>query len=478
MKMIHIPLVGLILATLNHSCTIKEPETSSLPNIIIIFTDDMGYGDLGVYGHPTIKTPTIDQLASEGQKWTNFYAAASVCTPSRAGLLTGRLPIRSGMCNNERRVLFPDSEGGLPPNEITIPEALKGKNYKSACIGKWHLGHLSQYLPINNGFDYYFGIPYSNDMDRIEGADHYESCINPEVEYFNVPLMRDTTIIERPANQNTITKRYTEEVIDFISKNKNNPFFIYMAHSMPHVPLFASENFKGTSIRGLYGDVIQEIDWSVGQIIQTLKKYKLDKNTMVIFTSDNGPWLYFKEYGGSAGILRDGKGTSYEGGMREPAIFWWPGRIKPGVITDVGSTLDLFPTINSIVGLETPGDRIYDGYDISPALFEQKGSPRNTFFYYDGTKLFSIREGAYKAHFYTRENVYEENMEIVYHDPPLLFNLEKDPGEKYNISSEYPEVIDHLKQLYEKHCKTIEPVENQLSKVIDSTQVGLEKISL
>jgi len=479
MKITHVSLIiGLIFGLLNHSCQIKEPEKGSLPNIIIIFADDMGYGDLGVYGHPTIKTPNIDQLAFEGLKWTNFYASSSVCTPSRAGLLTGRLPIRSGMCNNDRRVLFPDSEGGLPQSEITISEALKRKNYETACFGKWHLGHLVQYLPINHGFDYYLGIPYSNDMDRLEGIDHYGACINPEVEYFNVPLMQDTIVIERPANQHTITKRYTEEVINFISENKDHPFFIYMAHSMPHVPLFVSEDFKGTSIRGLYGDVIQEIDWSVGRIIQALKENELDHNTLVIFTSDNGPWLYFKEYGGSAGILRDGKGTSYDGGMREPAIFWWPEKIKPGVITDVGSTLDLFPTINSIAGMEIPADRIYDGYDLSPVLFEHEESPRNTIFYYDGTRLFSVREGAYKAHFFTRENVYEENMKIVQHDPPLLFNLEIDPGEKYDISNKHPEVIDHLKQLIESHKKTIIPVENQLSKLIDSTKVGYEKKSL
>jgi arylsulfatase A len=372
--------VGSLLSASVCSCNNTENKVNASatqkPNVIVIFADDMGYGDISCYGHPTIKTPHLDRLAYEGQKWTNFYASSSVCTPSRAGLLTGRLPIRSGMCSSKRRVLFQDSEGGLPQTEITIARSLKQKNYNTACIGKWHLGHLEGFQPLDHGFDYYFGIPYSNDMDRPEGVNAREVCNNPDIKYFNVPLIRNREIIERPADQNTITKRYTEEAIGFIRKNKQSPFFVYLAHSMPHVPLFASENFKGSSMRGLYGDVIQEIDWSVGQIVKTLNEEGLDKNTLVIFTSDNGPWLVFNENGGSAGLLREGKGTSYEGGMREPAIFWWPGKIVPNVIQQVGSTLDLFPTINKIAGIDIPGDRLYDGYDISDVLFNHGHTKR------------------------------------------------------------------------------------------------------
>ncbi len=275
------------------------------PNFIIIFCDDMGYGDLTCYGHPTIRTPNLDKMAVEGQKWTNFYAGASVCTPSRAALLTGRLPIRSGMCSDRRRVLFPDSAGGLPKSEVTIAEALKGEGYATACIGKWHLGHLKQYLPTNNGFDSYFGIPYSNDMDRIGGQGR-QAFLEPKTEYFNVPLMRDEEIIERPADQNTIIKRYTEEAVKFVRKSKNKPFFLYLAHNLPHVPLFVSQKFRDKSLRGLYGDVIEEIDFGVGQILSTLRREGLAENTFVVFTSDNGPWLIFNEHGGSAGLLREG----------------------------------------------------------------------------------------------------------------------------------------------------------------------------
>jgi arylsulfatase A len=460
-------------------CQIEQKiEKSSTPNVIIIFADDMGYGDMSNNGHPTIKTPNLDRLAYEGQKWTNFYASSSVCTPSRAGLLTGRLPIRSGMSSSKRRVLFPDSEGGLPQIEITIARSLKQKNYTTACIGKWHLGHLEGFQPLDHGFDYYFGIPYSNDMDRPDGVNAREVCNNPDIKYFNVPLMRNREIIERPANQNTITKRYTEEAIDFIRQNKQSPFFVYLAHSMPHVPLFASENFKGTSIRGLYGDVIQEIDWSVGQIVKTLIEEGLDKNTLVVFTSDNGPWLVFNENGGSAGLLREGKGTSYEGGMREPAIFWWPGKIKPGVIQQIGSTLDLFPTINKIASIDIPNDRIFDGNDISDVLFNLGKSTRENIFFYHGEEVYAIRHGDWKIHYKTLENIYKPQAQIVEHNPPMLFNLATDPSEKYNLAYENTDIIMSFEIILESHLKTIKPVENQLEKRDDLKKEGVEKSSL
>ncbi len=254
------------------------------PNFVIIFADDLGYGDLSTYGNPTIHTPNLDRMAHEGQKWTNFYVAASVCTPSRAALLTGRLTVRSGMSSNTTRVLFPNSKNGLPANEITLAEQLKLAGYSTACIGKWHLGHKEQYLPTNNGFDYYFGIPYSNDMDYLGNADYKKlalqkpSGIKPED--YNVPLLRNTEIIERPANQHTITKRYTEETIKFIKENKDEPFFLYLAHSLPHIPLFVSKEFEGHSKRGLYGDVVEEIDHGVGEILKVLKEEGLDHSRL------------------------------------------------------------------------------------------------------------------------------------------------------------------------------------------------------
>jgi arylsulfatase A-like enzyme len=434
------------------------------PNFIVIFCDDMGYGDLTCYGHPTIRTPNLDKMAVEGQKWTNFYVGASVCTPSRAALLTGRLPIRSGMCSNKRRVLFPDSAGGLPKSEVTIAEALKDEGYATACVGKWHLGHLPQYLPTNNGFDSYFGIPYSNDMDRI-GGEGRQAFLEPKSEYFNVPLMRDEEIIERPANQNTIIKRYTEEAVKFVQKSKNKPFFLYLAHNLPHVPLFVSDKFRDKSLRGLYGDVIEEIDYGVGQILNTLRSEGLAENTFVVFTSDNGPWLIFNEHGGSAGLLREGKGCTFEGGMREPCIMWWPGKIKPAVVNDMGSTMDIYTTILTLAGAKVPTDRVVDGLDLSPALFGTGHSPRKNMFYYRGAKLYAARKGPYKAHFITK-SAYGKSKEE-YHDPPLLYNLEHDPSEKYDISKDNPEMIIEIRKEVALHLANLKLGEDQLAKRIE-----------
>ncbi len=455
-------IVGLFVFLLGfQQCRVPEKKMESdPPNFIVIFADDMGYGDVGAFGHPTIKTPYLDKMASEGQKWTNFYVAAPVCTPSRAGLLTGRLPIRSGMCSEKKRVLFPNSKGGLPQNEITIAKALKENGYATACVGKWHLGHLPQYLPVAHGFDHYFGIPYSNDMDYVSDLQAHEGCKNPEVEYFHVPLMRNSEIIERPANQVTITKRYTEEVVSFIKENQENPFFVYLAHSMPHVPLFRSKEFEGKSLRGTYGDVIEEVDWSVGEVLSTLKQTGLDKNTLVVFTSDNGPWLIFDEHGGSAGLLRGGKGGTFEGGMREPTVFWWPGKIKPDVIADMGTTLDLLPTFCKLANVDLPKDRVYDGYDIKPVLTGTGRSERETVFYYRGTDVFAVRKGKFKAHFITQSEYGGGKKEI--QDPPLLYNLNTDPSEKYNVVEKYPEAIEEIKRIRDQHLRTLKPVKNQL----------------
>ncbi len=451
--------VGLCIVQ-SSNASVKSKSTP--PNFVIIFADDMGYGDVGVFGHPTIKTPNLDRMASEGQKWTNFYVAAPVCTPSRAGLLTGRLPIRSGMCSEKKRVLFPDSKGGLPENEITIAFALKGAGYTTAAIGKWHLGHLQQFAPNAHGFDSYFGIPYSNDMDRVDEPDYMEVMKKPKIDYFNVPLMRNTEIVEQPADQTTITKRYTEEAVNFINQNKEKPFFLYLAHSMPHVPLFRSKEFENKSLRGIYGDVIEELDWSVGQILSTLKQTGLDKNTLVVFTSDNGPWLIFDEHGGSAGLLRGGKGGTYEGGMREPTIFWWPDKVNPDVVSEMGATLDLLPTFCKLANVTLPVDRIYDGYDISPALIGTGKSPRGVVFYYRDTDVYAVRKGAYKAHFFTQSEYGTDERKL--QEPPLLYNLNVDPSEKYNIADEHPEVIAEIRKIMEEHQKTVVPVENQLEK--------------
>jgi len=437
-------------------------KTRKLPNFVIIFADDLGYGDLSCYGHPTIKTPNLDRMAAEGIRFTQFYSAAPVCTPSRAALMTGRLPIRSGMCSSKRRVLFPNSGSGLPAEEITLAEGLKTKGYHTACIGKWHLGHLPDFLPTRNGFDYYFGIPYSNDMDYVgERGKARKNMKRPRYRKWNVPLMRNEKIIERPANQNTITKRYTAEAIKFIKKNASEPFFVYLPHNLPHVPLFRSEAFEGHSTRGLYGDVIEEIDEGVGQIMATLKDLKIDNNTFVFFTSDNGPWLPFNQHGGSAGLLRGGKGSTWEGGMREPGIGWWPGKIPAGIVTqELGATMDLYTTCLTLAGVEIPKDRIVDGIDLSPVLFKNEKSPRQTMYYYRGTKLFAVRKGWWKMHFETRPGYGSRTSQV--HVDPILFHLGQDPSEKYNIAKNHPDIVEELKSIAEKHRSHVKHVPSRL----------------
>jgi arylsulfatase A-like enzyme len=445
-------ILMLLLCSTLHLESRGQSDTES-PNFIIIFADDLGYGDLGVYGHPTIKTPNLDRMAFEGQKWTNFYAASSVCTPSRAALLTGRLPVRSGMTSNKSRVLFPNSAYGLPQSEVTLAEQLKKAGYATAAIGKWHLGHKEQYLPTNHGFDYYFGIPYSNDMDLQTDKGYWEYWQTPEgikTEDFNVPLIRNTEVIERPANQNTITKRYAEEAVRFIRENKDDPFFVYLAHNLPHIPLFASEEFRGSSERGLYGDVVEEIDQGVGQIIAALEEEGIAENTIVVFTSDNGPWLPFKTHGGSAGLLRAGKGTTWEGGMREPCIFWGPGKIQPAVVSGLGSTMDFFTTFSSMAGLTVPDDRIIDGVDLSPTLLENAESPRSNMFFYRGPELYAVRLGDFKAHYIT-QGEYGQFGGREEHTVPLLYNLSHDPSEQYDVAADHPEVLQQIEALVEAH---------------------------
>jgi len=460
-------LVSSVIGLRAFAADARQAGDAPRPNVVIIFCDDLGYGDLACFGHPTIRTPNLDRMAREGQKWTSFYVAAPVCTPSRSALMTGRLPIRTGMCSDRRRVLFPDSAGGLPPEEVTIADVLKPVGYKTACFGKWHLGHLPQYLPTEQGFDTYLGIPYSNDMDRVaDSPKGREAFWDPKIEYWNAPLMRDTEIVERPADQNTITKRYAEEAVRFIRANKEGPFFVYLAHSMPHVPLFASAGFQGQSLRGLYGDVIEEIDWSVGQVLDTLRELDLDERTLVVFTSDNGPWLIFDQHGGSAGLLRDGKGSTWEGGMREPTLFWWPGTIPPRVVRELGSTLDLLPTCAKLAGAKLPGDLTLDGQDISPALLGTGPSPRDAMFFYRGVQLYAVRKGPFKAHFITRPAYGQGKAE--HHDPPVLYHLGHDPSERFDVAEKYPDVVAEICKLAEAHTAAMEPGEPQLEKLIEA----------
>lgn len=448
---------------------------SEKPNFVIIFTDDQGYGDLSSYGHPTFITPNLDRMAAEGQKWTSFYVAASVCTPSRAAIMTGRLPVRSGMASNVNRVLHPFSSNGLPQSEITIATQLKKANYATAAIGKWHLGHKEQYLPTSHGFDYYYGIPYSNDMDITVDLNEvggywglWKNEARKKIETFDVPILRNTEVIERPADQHTITKRFTDEAIKFIKEKKEDPFFVYLAYNLPHVPLFASEEFEGSSQGGLYGDVIEEIDFNVGRVLETLKEEGLAENTIVVFTSDNGPWLAMEQEAGSAGLLRNGKGSTWEGGMREPGIFWSPGNIKPGIVTDLGTTMDLFTTFSKLAGVEIPKDRQIDGNDLSPVLFEGKPSPTEAVYYYRGDQLFAVRVGSFKAHYITQAPYGNDREQ---HNPPLLYNLDIDPSEKYNIADKHPDVLAKIQKVVDEHNANMVKGEDQL-KDLDRNPFG------
>jgi arylsulfatase A-like enzyme len=431
------------------------------PNIVIILADDLGYGDLGCYGHPTIRTPHLDRLAAEGLRFTDFYVAACVCTPSRAALLTGRLPIRNGMAGSEkRRVLFGDSTGGLPPDEITLARALKAKGYATACVGKWHLGHLPDYLPTAHGFDSFLGLRWSNDMEPAGKMPKQASMkLNPDPKWWSLSLMYNDKIVEQGADPTSLTARYTEEAVSFIRANRKKPFFLYFPHTYPHVPLFASAKFKGTSPRGLYGDVVEELDWSVGQVLDTLRREKLDDNTFVFFTSDNGPWLNKELAGGSAGLLFEGKGSTWEGGMREPGIAWWPGKIKPGVTHELACSMDLFPTVLKMAGIKPPIDRVMDGVDMSSILFDKGPSRREIMIYYRGDELFAIRKGPYKAHFQTAPGYAAAGspMKFEPQDPPLLFDLAKDPSEKFNVAKEHPEIVADIQKELEKHRAGLTP---------------------
>ncbi len=403
------------------------------PNIIIILADDLGYGDIGVYGANDIRTPNIDRLAAGGLRLTEFYSTSPVCSPTRAGLLTGRFPRRNGIDH----VFFPESFTGLPESEVTIAEALKGNGYSTAIVGKWHLGHHRQFLPLQQGFDEYYGIPYSNDMQ-------------------GVVYLRGNDVDSLKINQRYTTKTYTRVAVQFIDKNKDKPFFLYLAHNMPHVPLYASPDFEGKSKRGLYGDVIEELDWSVGEVINALKKNGIEENTLVVFTSDNGPWLIFDVEGGSAGPLRQGKGTTFEGGQRVPGIAYWPGRIKPGTVyNDLALQLDLYPTIVSLTGSQkTQTTKPLDGEDVSAVLFGTGKRKGDEFAYYGDGKIEAFRKGDWKIRLpHAEVKAYGFTLEQA--TDTLLFNLKTDAGEKNNLLKSNPAKAKELLKALDSYQKKL-----------------------
>ncbi len=421
------------------------------PNIIIILVDDMGYGDLGCYGNEIISTPNIDSLAETGMRFTDFYSSGSWGLPARLGLLTGVHPNRPGL---SRKVLA---------ERVTIAEMLKQIGYKTAAFGKWQLGVEFNLRPLDQGFNYFLGTAVSNDIPPPEGKRQvYEVYKNSKEEDWPVPLVEDRKPIELPAKQSNFTRRYTEESIKFIKENKDTSFFLYLAHNMPHVPIYPSGEFKGKSKGGIYGDVIEELDWSVGQIVKTLKNEGIDDNTLVIFMSDNGPWSMFKELGGSAGPLRGEKGTCWEGGIRVPAIFSWPGKIEPGVSHEFMTGLDIYATLAAITTGLLPNNYELDSKDMSGVLLNGEESPRTSFLLFPGPPWkvpFSYRSGNYKIHFRTIDLLYDpltgRHIAEKSHDPPLLFDLSKDMGESKNIAADKPGVLERMIKEYDQAAKEI-----------------------
>jgi len=434
---ITIPLLFLLVLPL--APTIRAAEASK-PNFVIVFTDDQGYQDIGCFGSPLIKTPRLDQMATEGRRFTNFYAQ-TVCGPSRAALMTGCYPLRVARDKNHTGV-----HPCLHTKEITIAEILKDAGYTTACFGKWDLayhrqrGFRKENLPTRQGFDYFFGTPTSNDS--------------------YVDLLRNEDVLEPKADMATLTKRYTDEAIGFIRKSKDKPFFVYMPHTMPHTKLAASEQFRGKSKRGLYGDVIEEIDWNTGRIIDVLKELKLEQKTYVIFTSDNGPWEIKKDHGGCAAPLRGAKTSTWEGGLRVPCIMWAPGRIPAGTACDeLTATIDMLPTLAGLAGGKVPDDRVIDGHDITDLMHGKEGakSAKEAYYYYQDVHLQAVRAGKWKLHLprpaqppwspgWAKHIKAEDVFEI---KAPLLFDLENDIGEQKDVAAQQPEVVQRLLKLAE-----------------------------
>jgi arylsulfatase A-like enzyme len=428
-------LAAAVLMVLPGMTTPGAEAADRPPNIVIILTDDQGYGDVGCYGAKGFETPNLDRMAREGVRFTDFYVAQAVCSASRAALLTGCYPNRIGILG----ALGPTSKHGISADEKTIADILKTRGYATGIYGKWHLGHHPPFLPTRHGFDDYFGLPYSNDMRPL-------------------PLLEGEKIVGHSPDQTKLTTWYTERAVKFIEKNTELPFFLYVAHNMPHVPLHVSDKFKGRSRKGLYGDVIMEIDWSVGQILAALKRHNLDERTLVIFTSDNGPWLSYGDHAGSAGALREGKGTTWDGGQREPCIMRWPGQIPAGTVCrQPAMTIDILPTVAGLAGAELPKQKI-DGLDIWPLISSQPGaqSPHEAYFFYWGRELQAVRSGRWKLHFpHTYQTLAgrpggSDGKAVFYRQtrtPLALYDLEKVPGETTNLVDQHLDVVERLTAL-------------------------------
>lgn len=435
--------LGFLLAGAG-SAFAQDAAPKRPPNVIIVFADDLGYADLGCFGAKKIQTPHLDRMARQGVRFTSFYAAQAVCSASRAALMTGRYSNRVGILG----ALGPNAKHGLPAQERTLAEILKTLGYATSMIGKWHLGHLAEYLPTKRGFDEYFGLPYSNDMWPR----------HPTSKFPDLPLIEGTKTIATNPDQSKLTTWYTERAVKFIERNKECPFFLYLAHNMPHVPIFVSDRFKGKSEAGLYGDVIMEIDWSVGQILEALERLGLDDNTLIIFTSDNGPWLSYGNHGGSAGRLREGKGTAWEGGVRVPFIARWPGKLPAGKTNpEPAMTIDLVPTIASFTGAKLPNHKL-DGKDIGPLLLSQDGakSPHEALHFYWNSELHAVRSGPWKLYFPRTYRTMQGSTPGADGQPgPYknvkagleLFNLDDDLSETTDVAAKHPEVVRRLQSL-------------------------------
>jgi arylsulfatase A len=431
----------------------KKPAAQK-PNFIFILTDDQGYTDVGVYGAEGFKTPNLDRMAAEGMIFTDFHTGGPICSPTRASFITACYPQRVGMeyalAPIEGRIGGLEGNIGISSDELTIAESLKQNGYATACFGKWHLGHQKKFLPVHHGFDEYFGIPTSNGLTSSLPGN--EAVGLPD----KLPVVEDDEIIGYDPDISQLTTIYTERSIKFIEKNKNRPFFLYLAHAMPHVPIAVSDKFKGKSQQGLYGDVIMELDWSVGKIFKTLKDNDIDKNTIVMFTSDNGPWLAYGNHAGSAWLLREGKVTTFEGGMRVPFIVRWPKKIpKGGVCKELVTIMDVFPTVAYLTGSKLPEKKI-DGKNIWPLLAGDKDakSPHEAFYYYFLSELQAVRSGKWKLHFpHYYYHVPQPGMDGVRGETApanielALFDLENDIEEKVNVADKYPEIVEKLSKL-------------------------------
>jgi len=443
-------LKGLLLGCLTVGMAMRAER---LPNVVIMFCDDMGYADIGCFGAEGYETPHLDRMAREGVRLTNFHVASAVCSASRIALLTGCYNTRVGI----RGALGPKSNVGINANEMTIAELTKQKGYATAIFGKWHLGHLEPFLPTNHGFDEYYGLPYSNDMWPYHPGVRHLPMAERLKKWPHLPLIEGTRVINpkvTPDDQRQLTTAYTEKAVDFIERNADRPFFLYVPHSMPHVPLFVSDKFAGKTRRGLFGDVISEIDWSMGRIMDALKRTGNDRNTLVIFTSDNGPWLSYGDHAGSAGPLREGKGTSWEGGVRVPFIAWWPGKIPAGkTVIEPAMTVDLLPTIARLIGGRLPDHKI-DGVDIWPLLTARPGaiSPKDAYWiYYGNNQLQAVISGRWKLvlpHRYRTlagrpggKGGIPARYSSATVKKPELYDLYSDVGETTDLSAAYPSVM-------------------------------------